>query len=86
MVSSRDPLQQLEAQRAYFASGDHIRDEVAIWADTTPEERLRELDAMSADNEAMLARIDDEALARMRELRAQTPDAEAILVHLRRAR
>lgn len=86
MASSRDPLDQLEAQRAYFASDDHIREEVAIWADATPEERLRELDAMSADNEAMLARIDDKALARMRELHRLTPDAEAILVNLRRAR
>lgn len=32
----------------------------AIWADTTPEQRLRELDAMSADNEVILARMDDQ--------------------------
>lgn len=84
MASSRDPLAQLEAQRAYFASDDHIRAEVAIWADSTPEERLHELDAMSADNEARLAQLDDATLERLHRLRALSPDAEAILASLRR--
>jgi len=38
----------LEAQRAYFASDDHIRREVAVWADITPEERLAEAAQMCA--------------------------------------
>jgi hypothetical protein len=39
-------LAMLEAQRAHFASDDHIRREVAVWSDATPTERLAELAAM----------------------------------------
>jgi hypothetical protein len=36
----------LERQIAYFRSDERIRDEVAPWRDSTPEERLAELAAM----------------------------------------
>jgi len=39
-------LAMLEAQRAHFASDDHIRREVAVWADATPAERLAEVAEM----------------------------------------
>ena len=80
-----DPLAQLEAQREHFASDEHVREEVRIWADTSPDERLRELAAISASNDTMLARLDDARLERMRRLRAVTPEVEAILARIRRA-
>ena len=33
-------LAQIEAQRAYFASDEHIRERAAVWRDATPAERL----------------------------------------------
>ena len=86
MATRLDPLAQLAAQRAHFASDDHVREEVAIWADASAEERLRELDAISADNDFMLARIDDARLERMRTLRALPADTEAILEYLAKAK
>jgi hypothetical protein len=80
-----DPLAQLLAQREHFASDDHIREEVRIWSDTSPEDRLRELAAMSADNDAMLENVDDAALERMRRLRTPSPDTIAILEQLAKA-
>jgi len=41
-------LAKLEAQRAYFASDDHIRREVQVWTDATPAERLAEVARMCA--------------------------------------
>lgn len=75
----------LEAQREHFASDDHVREEVRMWADTTPEQRLRELDAMSADNEVILARMNDATLARLHRLRELPADALAILENIRKA-
>ena len=57
-------IAMLEAQRAYFASDDHIRREVAVWADSTPEERLVELAEMCAASDFFLARLEPEALER----------------------
>lgn len=85
MSSKSDALAQLEAQREHFASDDHIREEVRIWADSSPEERLRELESMSSYNDAMLARIDDARLERLRRARALPPDAIAILERIRSA-
>lgn len=33
-------LARLEAQRAYFASDEHLRERAAVWRDATPEECL----------------------------------------------
>jgi hypothetical protein len=79
------PAQWLEAQRAHFASDDHIRREVAVWADATPQERLAELAAMSTASEFYLQRLDDAVLGRMRALRDLPPDTVAILEGIRRA-
>jgi hypothetical protein len=84
-VAAPDPLTQLEAQRAHFASDRHVYDEVAIWADATPEQRLAELASMSAANDAMLARIDEATLERMRALRAPGPDVVQLLETLAKA-
>lgn len=85
-MASPDPLAQLEAQRAHFASDEHIREEVAMWADTTPEQRLEVLAAMSEANDAMLERVDDAALERMWRLREPPADTVAILETLAKAR
>jgi hypothetical protein len=85
VATKLDPLAQLEAQRVHFTSDDHIREEVAIWADASAEERLRELEAISADNAVVLADMDDERLERMRALRTLAPDTEAILEYLAKA-
>ncbi len=75
----------LDAQRAHFASDDHIREEVEVWADATPQERLAELAAMSAASEFYLARLDDAALIRLRALRELPADTVAILEGIRKA-
>lgn len=48
MTYTPEMLAKLEAQRAHFASDDHIRREVAVWADATPAERLAALAEMCA--------------------------------------
>jgi hypothetical protein len=48
-------LAMLEAQRAYFASDEHVRREVAAWADATPTERLAALAEMCANAEHFMA-------------------------------
>jgi hypothetical protein len=80
-----NPSAQLEAQREHFASDEHVREEVRAWADATPEERLRELAAMSAANDAMLARIDEATLERMHRARELPPDTVELLEQLVRA-
>jgi hypothetical protein len=51
-------LAMLEAQRAHFASDDHIRREVAVWRDATPTERLAELAEMCRAAEHYLERFE----------------------------
>jgi hypothetical protein len=40
MAATPDPLARLEAQRAYFASDDRVRERAEAWSDATPEECL----------------------------------------------
>lgn len=65
MASLAELNAQLEAQRAYFASDERIRDRAAIWRDKTAEECLaagveecelvaRSLDAMQPDQRERL--------------------------------
>jgi hypothetical protein len=75
----------LEAQRAHFANDDHIREEVAMWADSTPQERLAELAGMCRDSEFFWSQIDDDALARMHALRELPADTIAVLERIRKA-
>jgi hypothetical protein len=58
-------LAMLERQRAYFSSDDHIRREVEIWKDSTPEERLAELASMCAAGDFFLSRMDPQQLERV---------------------
>jgi hypothetical protein len=74
----------LEAQRAYFASDEHIRREVAIWADTTPEERLAELAEMCAAGDFFLSQLDPAALERALAREPLPDDSLEIFMALRR--
>lgn len=40
MAFTPDMLAKIEAQRAYFASDDHLRERAAVWRDATPEQCL----------------------------------------------
>jgi hypothetical protein len=73
----------LEAQRAYFASDDHIRREVAMWTDSTPEERLAAAAKMCAAGYRFLLQTDHETLARIQACDAMPADTLAILAALR---
>lgn len=48
-------LAQLEAQRAYFASDEHLVERAAIWHDATPEECLAATFALCDDADALLS-------------------------------
>ncbi len=75
----------LERQREYFASDDHIRREVEIWADATPEERLAEFAAMARASAALVDRLDEQQLAAFLPLRQLPSDTIALLERLRRS-
>ena len=79
-------LAQLEAQRAYFASDDHIRREVAVWADSTPEERLAEVADMCAMADYFLAQLEPAALERALTREPLPADSAAVFVALRQRR
>ncbi|MEO8841135.1 MAG: hypothetical protein ABI591_17640 [Kofleriaceae bacterium] len=72
----------LELQREYFANDDHIRSEVAIWADSTPEERLAEVAAMTRASAVLLERLDEAQLASLWRTRQLPADTIAILERL----
>jgi hypothetical protein len=79
-------LAMLEAQREYFASDDHIRREVEIWRDTTPEERLAEMAEMCAGGAFFLEQLSPEMLERMIEPDPLPDDSAEIFMALRRDR
>ena len=66
----------LEAQVAHFTSDDHVRAEVAVWSDSTPSERLAELQRMGEAADFYLARLSPEELERV--LRPDPLPAESI--------
>lgn len=75
----------LELQREHFASDDHIRQEVEIWADATPAQRLAEVAAMTRASSVLLDRMDDAQLRALRQVRELPTDTLAILERLRRS-
>jgi hypothetical protein len=78
-------LAMLERQREYFSSADHIRREVEVWQDCTPEERLAELAAMCAAGDFFLSQQDPQLLERMLEPEPLPEDTIAILMALRQS-
>lgn len=79
-------LAKLEAQRAHFASDDHIRREVEVWRDATPEERLAAAAEMCAAGDAFLARQDPETLERLIRPEPLPADTIELLAALRTSR
>lgn len=86
MAYTPELLAQLEAQRAYFASDEHIRREVAVWRDATPAERLAEGAAMCAAGDAFLSRQSPETLERVLRPEPLPDDTIELLIALRRSR
>lgn len=52
----------LEAQRAYMASDERVRERAALWLDATPQECLAAVDGSCAEAEFFLSRLGPEAL------------------------
>jgi hypothetical protein len=76
--------EMLAAQAAHFASDDHVRREVEIWRDATPEQRLAELAGMCAMADHFLSRLDADTLDRVLTPQRLPDDAIAALVALRK--
>ena len=84
MAFTAEMLAQIEAQRAHFASDDHVRERAAVWRDATPEQRLAAVIDQCREAEYFLALKTPEALERVL---APTPipdDTIAILERLQR--
>jgi hypothetical protein len=72
-------LAKIEAQRAYFASDDHIRERAAIWRDASPEACLETVSGLCDDAAYFLSLKDPETLARVLEPPPIPDDTIAIL-------
>lgn len=77
-------IARLEAQIAYFTSDDHIRREVAVWAGSTPEERLAEAAEMCAAADFFLSQLGPDALERVLQPEPLPADSAEIFMALRR--
>jgi hypothetical protein len=78
-------LAMLERQREHFSSDDHIRREVEVWRDSTPEERLAELAEMCAAGDFFLSQLDPRLLERVLAPEPLPHDTIALLTALRPA-
>jgi hypothetical protein len=76
-------LAMLERQREYFSSDDHIRREVEVWRDCTPEERLAELAEMCTAGDFFLSQLDPQLLECVLEPEPLPEDTIALLTALR---
>jgi hypothetical protein len=78
-------LALLEAQRAYFASDEHIRRELEPWRDASPEERLAAVSEMCAAADYFLSQLDSLTLERVLRPAPLPDDTIEILMALRRS-
>jgi hypothetical protein len=87
MADEYTPAQRarLEAQIEYARSDDRIREEVAIWRDATPEERLAEVAEMCAAGDFFLSQLAPDVLERVMRPDPLPPDSIEILMALRGA-
>ena len=69
MASEAEMLAVLEAQRAWFASDEHIKERAAIWRDATPEECFQAVAELCTEAAFFLSRLSESELDR-----ALTPD------------
>jgi hypothetical protein len=79
-----EQLAMLEAQIAHFASDDHIRREVAVWRDSTPEERLAVAAEMCRVADQLLAQVPADQLERALAREPLPPDSIAMLEAIRK--
>ena len=75
----------LAAQRAYFASDDHIIDRASDYRDMTPEECLAEVSELCRGAAEFMEMKSEEELARIFDSDPLPPDTIACLEHIRRA-
>lgn len=62
MASEAEMLAVLEAQRAWFASDEHIKERAALWRDATPEECFEAVAELCTDAAFFLSRLSDDEL------------------------
>ncbi|MCX5747387.1 MAG: hypothetical protein NT062_33400 [Proteobacteria bacterium] len=72
-------LAKLEAQRAHFAGDRHILEEVAMWADATPSERLAACAALCEEGDRAFARLPQEVQDRLRAIDRFPSDTLALM-------
>jgi hypothetical protein len=77
-------LAQIEAQRAYFASDELIKERAALWRDATPEECLAATIAKCQEAAYFLDMKSPEELDRILEPEPIPADTLAILERLQR--
>jgi hypothetical protein len=79
-------LARLEAQRAYFASDDRLRERAALWRDKSPEECLAAVIEQCREAEYFLSLKSPEELERVLAPEPLPPDTIAILESLQRSK
>ena len=77
-------LATIEAQRAYFASDEHLLERAAIWRDATPAECLEAVIELCSEAEHFLSLKDPETLQRVLAPPPLPADTVAILEALQR--
>jgi hypothetical protein len=79
-----EQLAMLERQVAYFRDDDRIREEVELWRDASPEERLEEMAAMCRFATHFLQQHDPETQERASMREPLPADTIAILEAIKR--
>lgn len=82
---TREMRALLEAQRAYFASDDCLRERAALWHDATPEECWAAVQEECEAAERWLARLDPDTLERAVKPEPLPAATIALLERLQRA-
>jgi len=72
-------IAMIEAQRAYFASDDRIRDRAALWIDATPAECLAAVYESCEEAAFFLSRLDPAGLEQALTPLPLPPDSQALL-------
>jgi hypothetical protein len=81
-----EQLAMLQAQVEHFASAEHVCREVDAWRDSTPEERLAELDRMCEVADQILAELPPEQLERALAREPLSDESIRLLAALRNLR
>lgn len=77
-------LAKIEAQRAYFASDEHLKERAAVWRDATPEQCLAATIEQCREAEMLLAIKTPEERERVLTPQPLPSDVIAILEALQR--